>query len=709
MMDPVKKQVYSEIVIGDVTVRYLLDEEGRMGLSLVPSVSLPLVVEDEYKRIDPLVQLKAAGDAYSTGHSNGRTMRNSATVRHGLVFDSQKVATENEETVVTTILRDPRGLTAVHRLTGRPGEAFVVEVSLTNSASEPVLLEMAESCNISDITPFEASPANDRLKIFRMRGEWADEGNLEVFTPYDLKIEPRPKKFDALTARIGHRGTNTCIEYVPFYAVEDTKEGVLWGVMLSHASSWQMEIYRRGNGIAIGGGIADADNGAWTKEIRPGETFHCPAGFVSTAKGELQDLTDRFLSLFERRWEPAIPEIDRDLPIQYNEYRSTIGKPTAESVLRQAQALSGRGFTYFVIDAGWYNDDSGKWYEFSGDWIPNEKRFPGGLKPVTEKLREMGFVPGIWFEPETCGIRSEAFGKEELLVRKYGKPLTSGWRRFIDVRTEKGRHYLDERITKLLKDNDFGYVKLDSNETLGTGCDGTEAFGEELRKYVLALEDFYRSISEKIPGIVIENVAAGSARAVDAFTGITSMTSFSDAFEHRNNPVVAANMQRLLPARAILIWCVADKNYDEQGARYFYASGTLGRMCVSGDVASLSEEQNALLDEAVAFYKAVTPVIAKGKSRRYGPDIESTDAPKGWQAVVRTGTDGRKLVTVHTFENAPDTLHIPLGKEGLSIEKAFIQKDRARAEISDTELTLAGLTDFEGMAFLLYNTEEKHG
>lgn len=153
MMDPVKKQVYSEIAIGDVTVRYLMDEEGRMGLSLVPSVSLPLVVEDEYKRIDPLVQLKAAGDAYSTGHSSGRTMRNSATVRHGLVFDAQTVAAENEETVVTTILRDPRGLTAVHRLTGRPGEAFVVEVSLTNSASEPVILEMAESCNIPTLRP----------------------------------------------------------------------------------------------------------------------------------------------------------------------------------------------------------------------------------------------------------------------------------------------------------------------------------------------------------------------------------------------------------------------------------------------------------------------------------------------------------------------------------------------------------------------------
>lgn len=704
MMDPQKKTIYSEVPVGDVTVRYLLDEEGRMGLSLVPSETLSDVVDDEYKRIDPLVQLKVAGDAYSTGHSNGRTMRNSATVRHGLKFESQEVTKQDGDTIITTTLADPRGFTAAHRLTGRPGEAFIVEVSFTNGAKESVLLEMAESCNLSDLTPYEASPANDRLRIYRMRGEWADEGNLESFTPYDLKIEPRPKKFDALTARISHRGTNTMIEYAPFYAVEDTKEGVFWGAMLSHASSWQMEIYRRGNGITIAGGLADAENGAWTKEVKPGEIFSFPCGFIASAKGDLEDLTDRFLSLSERRCESAVPDIEKDLPIQYNEYRSTIGKPTAEKVLRQAEALRGRGFTYFVIDAGWHNDDSGKWYEFSGDWIPNETRFPGGLSPVTKKLREMGFIPGIWFEPETCGIRSEAFQKEELLVKKYGKPLTSGWRRFIDVRNEAGRRYLDERITGLLKDNDFGYVKLDSNETVGVGCDGTESFGEELRKYVLALEDFYKSIPEKIPGIVIENVAAGSARAVDAFTKITSMTSFSDAFEHRNNPIVAANMQRFLPARAILIWCVADQSYDEKGARYFYASGTLGRMCISGDVASLSETQNALLDEAVAFYKEVSPVIAKGRSRRYGPDIESTAQPKGWQAVVRTGANGKKLVTVHTFENAPDTLRIPLAASGSDgtfvIEKSFVRQG-IEASVEKTELVLTGLTDFDGLAFYI--------
>ena len=698
VMESVKKEVYSQYEIGDVTVRYLTDEEKRIGLSLVPSSCREYCEMDPLRRIDPMVQFKVAGDAYSTGHSNGRTMRNSETVRHRLRFSSQEVFHHGSLTEIQTHFSDERGLSAVHRLSGRPGEAFTIETSLTNGSNKEIILEMAESFAISDITPFCSDYAGNRLKIYRMRSEWADEGNLESYPISELKLEPRPKMFDALNARIGHRGTNACIEYVPFLAAEDTEAGVIWGGMLSFASSWQMEIYRRDNGISICGGIADAENGCWIKKLQPGETFTCPEGFACVCKGDTDDLCSRFLSLFEKRAE-IIPDSEKELPIQYNEYRSTIGKPTEEKILRQAAALQGRGFTYFVIDAGWYCNDSGKWYEFSGDWKTSKDRFPEGIGHTASRLREMGFIPGLWFEPETCGIRSEAFSREELLVKKYGVPLTSGWRRFLDVRTEAGHKYLKERIIDLLKTCGFGYVKFDSNETIGSGIDGPESPGEEVRKYVRCLEDFYREVQREIPGIVIENCAAGSARAVDAFTRITSVTSFSDAFENRNNPVVAANLQRIIPAREILIWCVVDPSYDEQRMRYFLTSATLGRMCVSGDIVSLSDSQNQLLDSMVEFYAGCRDVIAKGKSRRYGPDIRSTRDPEGWQAVVRTGENGKVLVTLHTFAGAPEKICIPLPVSGLSEISSYSGQNLSTAVCGDN-LVINGISDFEGAAFL---------
>jgi len=45
--------------------------------------------------------------------------------------------------------------------------------------------------------------------------------------------------------------------WFPFVAVEDTFARVLWGAQLGLGSSWQMEVGRQFDPIAISGGLAD--------------------------------------------------------------------------------------------------------------------------------------------------------------------------------------------------------------------------------------------------------------------------------------------------------------------------------------------------------------------------------------------------------------------------------------------------------------------
>ena len=47
--------------------------------------------------------------------------------------------------------------------------------------------------------------------------------------------------------------------YFPFGAVEDTKAGVVWAAQLAIECSWQMEFYRRDDGMAFSGGLADRE------------------------------------------------------------------------------------------------------------------------------------------------------------------------------------------------------------------------------------------------------------------------------------------------------------------------------------------------------------------------------------------------------------------------------------------------------------------
>lgn len=700
MIDPVKKQVISSFDIGDIRVRYLMDEEQRVGFSMIPKALADQVVNDDYRRIDPLAQLKIAGDAHSTGYSNGISLRNSATVRHELKFSEQIVEGTGSETVIRTILKDSRGIVVEHRITGHSENVLACDVTVMNGSEKEILLEMIESFSISDITPFEAGDAQGNMTIYKMRAEWANEGMLQTMTPEQLLLVPTQKQFAVLCERFGALGTKPLSGNVPFVAVEDKRMGVLWGGMLSIGSSWQIELYRRDNGFVIAGGIADADFGAWLKKLPAGESFAAPTAYMTTCQGSIDDVCDRFVQYYDSML-TGIPECEESLPIQYNEYRSSIGDHSYETIMPQARATANRGIDYFMIDAGWFKDQ-GKWYEYTGDWDVNERRFPGGLKKTTDELKELGFKPGVWFEPETCGEKSYAFNYlPEQMLHRYGYVMNSGRRRFWNLLDPEVKERLFSKIINMLKDNGFEYVKLDSNETVGMGCDGAESLGEALRQYSLAVEELYKRIAEEIPGIVIENCSAGAARAIRSFTGVSAVTSFSDAFSTPNNPIVAANMQRLIPARQSLIWCVVEPEYDEIKLRYSLTSATLGRMCISGKINKLSDEQNAMIDEAIAFYKKCVPVIKKGHSRKVSAEIRNSISPKGYQAIVRKGDNGQILVTVHTFTKPfPDVLEIELPKENCVIEASFV-RGAVGVRTEGNKLCFEGLAELEGAAVLL--------
>ena len=697
----VKKEVYSSFSVGDIQIRYLIDEEKRVGLSIVPAKLADKVVIDDARRIDSIAQVKLAGDAHSTGYSNGVTLRNSATVRHNLKLKEQRSEQDGSQLRIITTLCDERGMEVTHVLCGDERNVLTCEVTVKNGTGNPVLLELLESFNISDLTPFEATDGQGKLSIYRMRAQWQGEGMLEKTTPEQMMMIPSPKRFPALSQRFGQIGTKPVKEFAPFVAIRDDERNVIWGGMLSIGSSWQMEIYRRDNGLVIGGGIADADYGAWAKELQPGESFTAPKAFMSVCEGDVDDLSDRFMQYYDSEL-TDLPECEESLPIQYNEYRASLANPTSETVMRQAKVLTGRGIDYFVIDAGWFKGNEGKWYEYFGDWDINEARFPEGLHTVVKQLNDLGFRAGVWFEPEACGEKSKAYFDQEHLLRRYGAVLTSGRRRFWNFSDPWVKAYLKNRVIDMLKENGFGYVKLDCNETIGRGCDGSESFGEGVRKYSLEVEEFYKEISREIPGIVIENCSAGSARTINSFTKISSVTSFSDSFEQPNNPIIAANMQRLMPARQNLVWCIIEKDYTEKHARYFMCSSTLGRMCLSGNIAVLTEEQNALLDEFIAYYKKCAPIIKKGHSKIYLHMGDNIVNPEGWQAVVRRGDNGEVLVTVHTFlDPHPDTLEIPLPASGYAVKDSFVREDLA-VEICGDKLIIKGMQEHEGATFLLH-------
>ena len=207
-------------------------------------------------------------------------------------------------------------------------------------------------------------------------------------------------------------------------------------------------------------------------------------------------------------------------------------------------------------------------------------------------------------------------------------------------------------------------MKSDYNETIGPGCDGAESLGEGLRLNMEASSEFIEEIKREVPGIVLENCASGGHRLEPSLMAQMSMASFSDAHECPEIPLVAANLHRVIHPVQSQIWAVIRQEDSLKRIAYSIAATFLGRMCISGDVTHLSENQWKVMDEGMAFYRRIVPILKDGQSYRFGPKVKSARNPEGWQALLRVGKDGAACLTLHTFAGAmPEKIEIPLPED----------------------------------------------
>jgi alpha-galactosidase len=675
-----RMEIIADITFADTTARYVSDSSGRVGLMLFPSAmagrlaarratlrgepfidALPGARPPQAIAVDPLVHLKLVGDAYSGGFAQGRTMRNAPSIDR-FRFSGQEREHDGSRTTVVTRLASADGLRLEHRLSWHSGEAAAqIATTVINGSPRPVTSEMLSSFAIGGITPFDAADAAGRLRVHRFRSVWSAEGRLQTQSVEELHLERSWTSSGLFSERFGQLGTMPVRGWFPFVAVEDTAAGVTWGAQLAWAGSWQLEISRQNDDLCLSGGLADREFGHWTKTLAAGESLTVPPATIGCVRGSLDDLCDRLTSVQAR---PANlqPRVEQDLPIVFNEWCATWGDPRHDRVVELAERLAGTAVKYLVIDAGWYKTEGADWYNCHGDWAPSARLFPDGLAATAAAIRRRGLIPGIWFEVETVGDASTAFSLADHLLTRDGIPITVGCRRFWNLNDPAAIDYLAQRVIGTLRDCGFGYLKVDYNETAGLGCDGAESQGEGLRRQVLGIYRFFDRIRAELKDLVIENCSSGGHRLEPSMLARTAMSSFSDAHELPEIPIIAANLHRLMLPRQSLIWAVLHATDDERRLDYSLASAFLGRMCLSGEVDRLSQTQWARVQEAMACYRRAAPIIRDGTSRRFGQIGQSWRHPSGWQAVVRTAADGRSaLAVLHAFAAPPSAdLRVPL-------------------------------------------------
>ncbi len=647
-----------------------------------------------------LVQVKLLQDDAPGGFAAGVTLTESQTVS-ALEYAGQTVRFQNGDTVIETTLRDAGGrFRCLHRLrhtSGEPGLRCATE--FVNDSDETLSLELLTSFALNGLTPFVPDNATPHLTFHRFRSWWSMEGRQDSASLEALHLERSWSGQPHVVERFGQIGTMPVRKWFPCAAVEDKTAGVVWAAQLAWAGSWQMELIRRGDRATLCGGLADREFGHWLKHIAPGERFSTPEALLTAISGTLDDACQALTTLHRAAAESA-PDVERTLPVCFNEWCTSWGNPTHDNILAIARRLQGSGVRYIVIDDGWAIRPPEAVALSNGDWRVDETKFPGGLKPTCDSLRDLGFIPGIWFEFEVVNPGAKAWNETGHMLHRDGRPLQVGTRRFWDFNDPWVGDYLAEKVIRLLQTNGIGYLKVDYNDNLGLGCDHPDSFGEGLRRHVEGVQGFFRRLREEIPGLVIENCSSGGHRLEPSMQALASMGSFSDAHETVIIPIVARNLQRLILPRQSLVWSVLHPYDDDSRLIYSLAATFLGRMCLSGDIHGLSAAQMDIVRHAIALYEKSAPVIDRGFSTFHGTPENSYVDPQGWQAVVRRH-EAHCLVVTHAFALPASTeLAIPLPPGDWQIRDALIGEPDA-ASVSDRTLKIVVEKGHHGSALLL--------
>lgn len=657
-----------DYVFEGATARFLRDlDSGAVSLVLLPEGKQDCYSQRREKLgVPELMRIGMDPDAWHVGQLVHLSLRHlpqgkgaGCTLKYSVSSEKLHFLEQirNGNTVTTWLEGEEYRVS--HKLTWL-GKCWQVDTCFCNDSASPMTLDLLTSFSLDNLSPF-AVESEKSLRLHRFRGGWSMEGLHTVEDVQELNLAyPWTYAFPE-SERFGGVGSHPVKRYFPVCAVEDPKEGVFWGGCVGAAGSWQMELSRDSDCFSLSGGLGDKEFASWSLEVLPGESFRAPAGYVAVGRS-LDEICENLTSIYEKPLENQ-PESEKTLPVIFNEWCTTWGNPSHERMLALADRLKDTTVKYIVIDAGWTNVIPNSFGQGgNGDWEYAKDRFPGGLLATSRALKEKGFRTGIWFEFEVTTEGAKVYGRDydEMHLKSGGEVIDSGnGRSFWDFRRPDVIEYLRTHVLDFLRDNEIGYLKVDYNASVGVGCDGGSSPGDGLQEQLNAVLGFFDMLRRELPDLVIESCASGGHRLTAPFLQRCAMASFSDAHECPEIPVIAARLHRLMLPRQMQIWAVINPDQSREEIAYRLSSGFLGRLCLSGSVDGLSQEQFHMVEAATHLYDKAADVIRRGVTKIYGEGDRYLRKLTGWQGVVRYSGD-QALVVTHFFEQAPERIVVPL-------------------------------------------------
>jgi alpha-galactosidase len=384
------------------------------------------------------------------------------------------------------------------------------------------------------------------------------------------------------------------------------------------------------------------------------------------------------------RWLRARPQHPaRPRPLVLNTWEAVYFDHDLGKLTALAESAAAIGVERFVLDDGWFgsrrDDTSGL-----GDWVVSPAVWPGGLRPLADRVRALGMEFGLWVEPEMVNPDSDlARAHPDWLLADAGRlPRASRRQVVLDVAQPGAYAYLLERLSALIDEIGIAYLKWDHNRDLNESLHPPESDGRRVagvRTQTLAVYALLDELRARHPGLEIESCSSGGARVDLGILERTDRVWASDC----NDPLERQAIQRwtglLLPPELVGSHVgppVAHTTGRTASLAFRCVTALFGHAGIEWDITSCSAAETAALAAWVALYKQVRALM-------HGGDVVRADHPDpgAWLHGVVSADRREALFGYARLATSPDALPGRLRFPGLDpgLEYDVVRRDDAGA------------------------------
>jgi alpha-galactosidase len=447
-------------------------------------------------------------------------------------------------------------------------------------------------------------------------------------------------------------------------------------------------------------------SGDWRVVFEPEEggfavTLRIPADELSLADGQTQALPAAHFVPFAggmeagfssaRRYvrdhvSPAWPGGGRVPLVSYNSWDGIGDTVCRDNLMPQVPRAAELGVEVFLHDACWF---AGGFPQGVGNYeAVDRSRWPDGLEPLADAVRERGMKFGLWFELERTVADGQAYAKHPELFLGYNSDGPAGQSLLLDLSKPEAQEWAFETVRRWVEPLGVEWIKWDFNFEPHRILRDRDATGRYVFAYVEGLYALLDRILERFPQLHIETCASGGRRFDLGMVRRSHTVWMSDHTDnawncrwmqfHANMFLPGQLLARSLPIRST--------EGDERVMPTELLSRMMGRLQFDGWISRLSPAATQRTARLVAWYKEMRHLLLED----YRPLTPTPQRPGDPLAVAFASRDDSEAVVFAFAGDRAARVEVPWATGASSLRAVSVAgEDMPESGVGGGELRLA--------------------